>query len=68
MLPELGQSPDKIGSGKAAILPIRYCFFHPQTIEIDRHIEIGAVEGAGKLIEMLWPALQGARAGQKLWS
>ena len=66
MLPELGQSPDKIGNGKAAILPIRYCFLHPQTIEIDRHIEIGAIEGAGKLIEMLAPILAENRAASLL--
>src|ERR1041385_7527737 len=66
MLPELGQSPDKIGSGETAILPIRYCLLHPKTIEIDRHIQVGAVEGAGKLIEMLAPILAENRAASFL--
>jgi hypothetical protein len=60
---QFSERPFNIRDGESSVLPVRQRFFVAKTIEIDRHINIRAVEIRDKLFEQAAPVFPQDRAG-----
>ena len=54
---QFSERPLEIGDRELAALPICHCLFEAKTIEIDRHINIPALEIRGEALKVLAPVL-----------